>query len=453
MRVLAFLAALAFSSAAWAQSNNPTPKATTSVFGKITPGTGCSITTPGVLDCAGTGAAPAGSAGDIQTYATSTTFGTITPAAGIATFLATPSGANLATALTTALPATKGGTGLTSLGTGVATALGVNVGSVGAVVVNGGALGTPSSGVLTSATGLPISTGVSGLGTGTATALAVNVGSAGAVVVNGGALGTPSSGTLTSATGLPISTGVSGLGTGVATALGINTGSAGALVVNGGALGTPSSGVATSLTGTAAGLTAGNVTTNANLTGPVTSVGNATAFATMTSNAFLTGNGTSLPNQVAITGVVLGKGASAPAALPALAHTQSSVAAPTGTTNTTGLMMGLAGTVTPAYSGTVRISVCGDIVNGTVNDGANVQLRTGTGTAPVNAAALTGTTRGSLIKFVQAGAGAYKVPFCVIYTVTGLSTGTAYWIDVGLAAVTGGTASIGDVDIVADEIL
>jgi len=81
------------------------------------------------------------------------------------------------------------------------------------------ALGTPSSVTLSNATGLPVSTGVSGLGTGIATALAVNVGTAGAPVVNGGALGTPSSGTLTNATGLPISTGVSGLGTGVATFL------------------------------------------------------------------------------------------------------------------------------------------------------------------------------------------------------------------------------------------
>jgi hypothetical protein len=168
---------------------------------------------------------------------------------GTASLSATSTAASFSTlTLGTPLPAASGGTGITAIGTGVATALGINVGSAGAFVTNGGALGTPSSGTLTSATGLPISTGVSGLGTGVATALAVNTGSAGAVVLNGGALGTPSSGTLTSATGLPVSTGISGLGTGVATALAVNTGSAGAVVVNGGALGTPSSGVASSMT-------------------------------------------------------------------------------------------------------------------------------------------------------------------------------------------------------------
>jgi len=43
----------------------------------------------------------------------------------------------------------------TVTGTGVVTALGVNVGTAGAFVVNGGALGTPSSGTLTNCTGLP----------------------------------------------------------------------------------------------------------------------------------------------------------------------------------------------------------------------------------------------------------------------------------------------------------
>tara|TARA_R110000868_G_scaffold271022_3_gene530481 strand:+ start:722 stop:2515 length:1794 start_codon:yes stop_codon:yes gene_type:complete len=56
-----------------------------------------------------------------------------------------------------------------TFGTGVQTALGVNVGTAGSPVVDGGALGTPLSGTLTNATGLPIA----GLVASTTTALGV----------------------------------------------------------------------------------------------------------------------------------------------------------------------------------------------------------------------------------------------------------------------------------------
>jgi len=57
------------------------------------------------------------------------------------------------------------------------------------------------------------------------------------------------------------------------------------------ALGTPTALVGTNITGTGASFTAGNVTTNANLTGPVTSVGNATTItAGSVTNAMLAGS-------------------------------------------------------------------------------------------------------------------------------------------------------------------
>lgn len=102
----------------------------------------------------------------------------------------------------------------------------------------------------------------------TSTWASSNVLASGALVIGAGAGGAPTTTTT---------------GTGVLTALGINTSSAGGLVLFNGAGGTPSSLTGTNITGTASGLTAGNVTTNANLTGAITSVGNASSLGSFSS--------------------------------------------------------------------------------------------------------------------------------------------------------------------------
>lgn len=210
------------------------------------------------------------------------------------------------------LAVSRGGTGISSFGTGVATFLGTpssanlatavtdETGSGALVFANTPTLvtpllGTPTSGTLTNCTGLPISTGITGTGTGVLTALAINVGSSGAFVTFDGALGTPSSGTLTNATGLPLSTGITGAGTGVLTALAVNVGSAGAVIVNGGALGTPSSGTLTNCTGlpvAGGGTGLASATAYAVLCGGTTSTGAFQSIASVgTSGQVLTSNG------------------------------------------------------------------------------------------------------------------------------------------------------------------
>jgi len=178
--------------------------------------------------------------------------------------------ASLQTQINNLIPSQTGNSGkfLTTNGTATSWAAVSGSGTVTSVAQSftGGIVSVAGSPITTSGTLALTVAGTSGgipyfsSGTTWATSAAL---AAGSIVVGGGAGVTPATTTT---------------GTGVVTALGVNTGSAGAFVVNGGALGTPASGILTNATGTASGLTAGNVTTNANLTGDVTSVGNATTL-------------------------------------------------------------------------------------------------------------------------------------------------------------------------------
>lgn len=113
---------------------------------------------------------------------------------------------------------------------------------------------------------------------------------------------------------------------------------------------------------------------------------------------------------------------------------ETTPADPAGTVSTTGVMMGLGSTctLTPTYSGRIKIEFIGMIKNSSVNSTSKARVFFGSGAAPANGAAITGTQIAAAI-LLDEGTASFNSPFTNGGIITGLTPGTAYWFDLVVA--------------------
>jgi hypothetical protein len=116
------------------------------------------------------------------------------------------------------------------------------------------------------------------------------------------------------------------------------------------------------------------------------------------------------------------------------------------------VMMGLGITFTPKYSGKLKITIKCGISNNTANDGAIVEGDYGTGSAPVNGAAITGSICAPNAQINVFVASAIESA-TLIGVITGLTVGSQYWFDCSLAPLIGGTATISSIVYTIEEFL
>ena len=156
----------------------------------------------------------------------------------------------------------------------------------------------------------------------------------------------------------------------------------------------------------------------------------------LTQNGVVYGGGAgAAPNATAAgsLGQLLVGTAGAPAFKTPATYSSVGLSNPTGTTNTTGVMMGLGAqgaSITPTFSGRVLLIYTGILAS---NSGTTythiVYTYYGTGGAPANGAALTGTQVNSQGPNFNSSV---NMGISVIGVVTGLAVGTTYWLDIAL---------------------
>jgi hypothetical protein len=156
------------------------------------------------------------------------------------------------------------------------------------------------------------------------------------------------------------------------------------------------------------------------------------------------GNGTAVPSITTVAGIgISGSWPNYTFSLQSGAANTTLPSNPTGTHSTTAVMMGLGSslTFTPSRTGNVLLHITGVM---SINNAANsctAILRYGSGTAPANGVAASGTALSATVTVFMPNNNGPEMPTALVAVASGLTVGTAYWYDLAMSSVTGSTTT------------